>query len=160
MLLRLGIILLLLASCSISGPLREDKIASNYTFPEPMKGWTKLIPTDGVEVLYQEKSGALLSVSSLCGRYEEAKLEALARSALSPLEKFKEIEMRDFELDGRQALQIYGEGRVDGVLAQIDFVVWRKNDCIFDFSLQASPKLTSKVRTDFLAMLKKFRYPK
>jgi len=143
----------------MSGPLREDRSAANYFFPAPQGSWTKLNPTEGIEILYQDKRGALLSVSSICDRYEEAKLETLARSALSPIVAFKDKNVTTFQLDGREAFQIFGEGKVDGVPVQIDFVAWRKDDCLFDFSVQASPTLNAQSRTDFLNMLKKFRYP-
>lgn len=159
MLHRLAVFFLLITSCSISGPLREDRSATGYFFPAPAPGWEKLSPTEGVEILYREKSGALLSVSSICGRYEESTLETLARSALSPIAKFKDIETHAFQLDSRGAFQLFGEGKVDGVLVQVDFIAWRKDDCLFDFSLQAAPKLNSHTRADFLSMVKKFRYP-
>lgn len=159
MLQRLAVFFLLCASCSISGPLREDRSATNYFFPAPQSSWTKLNPAEGVEILYQDKKGALLSVSSICGRYEETSLETLARSALTPIAAFKDKNTATFQLDGREAFQIYGEGKVDGVAVQIDFVAWRKDDCLFDFSVQASPTLHTQSRADFLNMLKKFRYP-
>lgn len=134
-------------------------MATGYFFPAPTAGWEKLNPSEGVEILYREKSGALLSVSSTCGRYEESTLETLARSALSPIAKFKDIETKTFQLDDREAFHLFGEGKVDGVAIQIDFVAWRKDECLFDFSVQAAPKLSSKTRADFLSMLKKFRYP-
>ena len=160
MLQRLSVILLLLASCSISGPLRVDKSAGAYFFPEAKSPWVQSPPSEGVEILYVDKSGASISVSSICERYEEASLETLARSALSPITHFKEIETGELQLDGREAFQVFGSGKVDGVPVQIDFVAWRKDDCLFDFSAQASPKLPARVRAEFLAMLKKFRYPK
>lgn len=150
----------MLASCSISGPLRVDKAATGYFFPEPSGQWTKQVPAEGVEILYADKAGSSISVSSICERYEEATLETLARSALSPIENFKEIETNAFQVDGREAFQIFGNGKVDGVPVQIDFIAWRKDDCLFDFSAQASPKLQSRARAEFLAMVKKFRYPK
>ncbi|MEZ4815607.1 MAG: hypothetical protein R3A80_10445 [Bdellovibrionota bacterium] len=160
MLQRVCLILLLLASCSISGPLRVDKSASGYFFPPPEAGWTQLAPQEGAEVLYQNKNGALLSVSSICERYEESSLESLARSALTPIKHFKDKDAGRFQLDGREAFQVYGAGKVDGVEVEIDFVAWRKDECLFDFSVQASPSLNSSTRASFLKMLKKFRYPK
>ena len=159
MLQLLGTLLLLLASCSISGPLRVDRSATTYFFPEAPAGWEKKIPQDGAEYFYQHKSsGAVLSVSSLCDRYEESKLEILARSALDPVESQKDIESKTYILDGREAFEVYVEGKLDGVPVQVDYVSWRKDDCLFDFSIQAAPKISSKVREEFHSMLKKFHY--
>ena len=155
----LGTVLLLIASCSISGPLREDRSATKYFFPEPLSGWQKQAPQDEAEILYLHKqSGALLSVSSICDRYEESKLETLARSALSPIANQKDKESKTFQVNGREAFELFIEGKMDGVPVQVDFVSWRKNDCLFDFSVQASPIVSAQVREDFLNMVKKFRY--
>jgi hypothetical protein len=151
---------LLLTSCSLGGPIRVDRTAAKYFFPEPLPGWQKLAPKEEAEILYKHtQTGALLSVSSLCDRYEESKLETLTRSALSSIEAQKDRDQKTFQLNGRDAFELYIDGKVDGVPVQVDYVSWRKNDCLFDFSLQDAPEISPKVREDFLAMIKKAHYP-
>ncbi len=152
-------LLLLLISCSFSGPLRVDRSAQNYKFEAPSIAWQLLAPIEGADFVFEnKKSGATLSVSSICERYEEASLASLAGSALSPLGFFKEKERKVLFVDGREALEVYVESKLDGVAVEVDLVVMRKNDCLFDFSLQSSPTITNSERQDFLKALQRFKY--
>lgn len=148
-------------SCSLSGPIREDRSASNYYFPALGPGWT-LAPSaqEGAEMLYEHGSGATLSVSSVCDRYEDATLDSLASSALSPLIEQKELHRSTFMLQGREALEVLVQGKVDGVKVEVDLVELRKDNCLFDFSIQQASKILPKLRTDFFEAVNKFRYPR
>ena len=152
-------LLLLLVSCSISGPLRVDRNAQNYKFQAPSSDWEQRPPLEGADFFFEnKKSGATLSVSSICERYEEASLVSLANSALSPLGFYKEKERRSLTVDGREALGVYVESKLDGVAVEVELVVMRKNDCLFDFSLQSAPKISNSERKEFLKSLESFRY--
>lgn len=157
--MRFLIFLLLFTSCSISGPLREDRSASVFSFPEPLKGWKALPLSEGAQRLYQHlKTGSVLSVSSLCDRYATAPLTRLVRNPLSPLGAYKEIESQKLRISDRDAEQLHVSGTLDGVKVEVLMIVLRKNECIFDFSLQATPQIQNGVKSDFLKMVKGFSF--
>jgi hypothetical protein len=156
---RFLILLLLFVSCSISGPLREDRSASGFTFPEPLKGWKSLPLSEGAQRLYQHLStGSMLSVSSMCDRYATAPLDRLVRNPLTPLGAFKELDSQKLRISDRDAELLHVSGTLDGVKVEVAMIVLRKNECIFDFSLQASPKILAGVKNDFLKMVKGFSF--
>ena len=149
----------LLFSCNFTGPVREDKTAKNFSFPEPSAGWVKRANQEGAQRIYEYgKTGSVLSVSSTCERYEMVPIDRMARSALSPLGFYQEKETKTFQMDGREAFEIFVSGKVDGVPVEVDYVVLRKDECIFDFSLHASPAIRPQARVDFHEMLKGFKF--
>ncbi len=157
--MRFLILLLLFTSCSVTGPLREDRPASGFSFPEPLKGWKALPLSEGAQRLYQHIStGSVLSVSSLCDRYSTAPLTRLVRTPLTPLAHYKELDAQKLRLDNRDAEQLHVSGTLDGVKVEIVMIVLRKNECIFDFSLQSSPQIQKNVKNDFLTMVKGFSF--
>lgn len=157
--MRFLILLLLFASCSVTGPLREDRPASGFSFPEPLKGWKTLPLSEGAQRLYQHlNTGSVLSASSLCDRYATAPLSRLVRNPLAPLGAYKELESKKLRISDRDAEQLHVSGTLDGVKVEVVMIVLRKNECIFDFSLQASPQIQNTVKDDFLKMVKGFSY--
>ena len=156
--MRFLILLLLVTSCSVTGPLREDRSVSNFIFPEPFKGWKVLPPSEGAQRLYQHVSGSILSVSSLCDRYATAPLSRLVRNPLTPLGAYKELESKKLRIADRDAEQLHVSGSLDGVKVEVVMIVLRKNECVFDFSLQASPQIQNAVKNDFLNMVKGFSF--
>ena len=157
--MRFLILFFLLTSCSVTGPLREDRSASNFTFPEPVNGWKVLPPSEGAQRLYQHLStGSVLSVSSLCDRYATAPLNRLVRNPLTPLGAYKELESKKLRIADRDAEEVYVSGSLDGVKVEVVMVVLRKNECVFDFSLQASPQIQNTVKNDFMRMVKGFSF--
>jgi hypothetical protein len=156
---RFLILLLLFVSCSVTGPLREDRPATGFSFPQPLKGWKVLPLSEGAQRLYQHVStGSVLSVSSLCDRYATAPLSRLVRNPLAPLGALKEIESQKLTISDRDAEQLHVSGSLDGVKVEVVMVVLRKNECIFDFSLQASPQIQNSVKNEFLKMVKGFSF--
>jgi hypothetical protein len=156
---RFLILFFLFISCSVTGPLREDRSASSFTFPEPVKGWKLLPPSEGAQRLYQHIStGSVLSLSSLCDRYVTAPLSQLVRNPLTPLANYKELESKKLRIADRDAEQLYVSGSLDGVKVEVVMIVVRKNECVFDFSLQASPQIQNTVKNEFLSMVKGFSF--
>ena len=157
--MRFLILLLLFASCSVTGPLREDRPATDFSFPEPLKGWKSLPLSEGAQRLYQHSStGSVLSMSSLCDRYATAPLNRLLRTPLSSLGAYKELEFKNLRISDRDAEQLHVSGSLDGVKVEVVMIVLRKNECIFDFSLQATPQIQNVVKNDFLKMVKGFSF--
>jgi hypothetical protein len=118
-----------------------------------------LPPSEGAQRLYQHLStGSVLSVSSLCDRYATAPLNRLVRNPLTPLGAYKELESKKLRIADRDAEEVYVSGSLDGVKVEVVMVVLRKNECVFDFSLQASPQIQNTVKNDFMRMVKGFSF--
>lgn len=147
-------------ACSLGGPLREDKSANNYQLPSPGADWMleKFKEIDADKVYLNKKSSAMISVSSLCGRYDGASLESLMKSAHAPLQSIDVLENQDLILDGRAALRRHIKAKMDGVPVVVLSTVLRKDDCIFDFHLQKAHDISGEDVATYENMLKGFHY--
>ena len=117
--MRFLILLLLFASCSVTGPLREDRPATDFSFPEPLKGWKSLPLSEGAQRLYQHSStGSVLSMSSLCDRYATAPLNRLLRTPLSSLGAYKELEFKNLRISDRDAEQLHVSGSWHNIITK------------------------------------------
>jgi hypothetical protein len=153
--------LILCFACSLGGPLREDATAlNNYSLPSPGAAWTQQdFKQSEIDRAYLNgKSSALISVASLCERYDTASLDSLMKSAHAPLRDVEVVQEKEIMLDGRAALVRQVKAKMDGVGVELFSTVVRKDDCIFDFHLQRAGSLASGDILDFENMLKGFRY--
>jgi len=149
---------LLLASCSVTGPLREDRKADGYQLGNLSSKWRVVALNSGADKVYlNTQSKALLSVNSLCGRYEDSSLEALTKELLTPMKQHIVLSQSDLTISGRRALHTVTKGNLDGVPVESEIVVIRKNRCLFDFNIYAK-KIAVAERSEFLNFVKSFEF--
>lgn len=149
-----------LTACGMGGPMREDKSATGYrTGNLPLDRWTKTSNDSGADQVYNNpQTASVLAVTSLCERYAEARLESLAKQLMSPLSAIEIIKQERKALDGREALWSRVHGKLDGVPVESLFVVYRKNNCVFDFQLHARDALPPADEDDFVKFVQNFRF--
>jgi hypothetical protein len=147
-----------LGACS--GPMRVDEKAEGYSFKElPASRWESLeIPASTDRAWQSKKGGGFVALRSVCGRYDHVHLKALTQNLVNTIEEPTISSQETFELDGREALRSSVQGKVDGVPVESLFVVFRKDDCIFDFALTARGAASEKDREDFGAFVESFKY--
>ena len=158
---------ILLFGCSFGGPIREDRKAAAYEFGSPGSGWEELKLADlkldekesaADHIFSARRSGAVLSIGSLCDRYSDSSLESLTKDLINPL-RDSEIENQErLIIDGREGLLTHAHGLLDGVTVAMRTFVIRKDDCIFDFTLNARGEVGRAEATDFERVFRGFRY--
>lgn len=155
-----GLALLVLAACSISGPLRDDPKATGVSYTAPSSSrWEALKEKSDADAAWvHKKTGATLAMRSVCRRYEHISLPALSQNLINTLQDAEIVSQEPTTLAGRSALITTFHGHVDGVAIQNRLVVMRKDECIFDFNLSELKTLSSDVLTDFDEFLKSFAY--
>ncbi len=159
-LLTSGLASMLLAACSISGPLRDDPKATGVSFSAPAASrWEALKEKSDADAAWvHKKTGATLAMRSVCRRYEHISLPALSQNLINTLQDAEIVSQEPLTLAGRSALTTTFRGHVDGVAIQNRLVVMRKDECIFDFNISELGTLSSGVLTDFDAFLASFSY--
>ena len=150
-----------ISGCSIFGPGRVDSKAKHYDFQAPKGDWKFQKTTRGdADALYlHQKTGAILSIHSLCYRYEDANLNSLMNSLLSPISKPELIHEEERTIINRGALYRKVSGKMDGVPVEIAAVVLRKNHCLFDVFLQKSGSLNEEEEAGMEYLLSTLEYP-
>lgn len=150
----------LVGSCSLGGPLRTDERAlGGYHIGRVGSGWKAQREEDpGIDYAWTTDSGAFVSLGSVCRRYDRAPLEALSKDLVNPLEDREIISEERRPLDDREALHVKARGRMDGVPVEAHYVVFRKDDCLFDFSLIARDRVVAADDKAFEAFVSGFHF--
>jgi hypothetical protein len=156
--------MLVLNSCSLGGPLREEVKATHFKAGRTPRGWISQKPktdkdAEGADVVYKDRATqSLIALNSTCFRYESTSLDRLAHQYESGLKDAETVSETELIVDGRRAVRVHLKGDFDGVRSEILVTVLRKNDCLFDFSMVGKSPLTADVQRDFDLWVQGFRY--
>ena len=108
---------------------------------------------------YNDNYKASITTDAFCGKsFTDRPLDALAGELTSVLSDRTTVSTQDMMLDGRGALRVFVEGKMDGVPLKMDVVVIKKNNCNFDFVSVTPTDASNEVKNDFEGFLKSFHY--
>lgn len=85
-------------------------------------------------------TGSTIAFQSNCGDAAETSLDSIAEDLFVGFEQAKTLKKERVPFDGREALDLEMEGKVDGVQTRVRAVVYRKNDCAYVLTFVALPK--------------------
>lgn len=159
--LRLSIFTLLLSvgACSLGGPLREDVKANNYKVATLSQPWTPVVEkADADKAWVHSKTGAIVSLRSLCNRYEHISLKNLSQNLQTVMEDLEVIRADTRKVASRDAYDSISRGKLDGVPVESRIIVLRKDHCIFDFVATEHPKLSGASMTAVEALVDSFEF--
>jgi len=143
----------------LGGPLREDQKATSYSLETSVPGWRELKDkADADHAWLDEKSGAVMSVRSLCDRYEHVSIRNLSKNLQTVLMDVEIISSKDRTIASREAYDTLVKGQLDGVPVESRMVVVRKNNCIFDFNVTEHPALSPSTKQAMERLLDSFDY--
>ena len=116
--------------------------------PVPPPPWVQVELPD-VDVAYQHPgTGGTIAVFSECSGDTAAPMRILARRLLFGL-KSEVVDQSPVALDGAEALRTTARGTLGGRPVQVESLVVRRNDCVADLVLAASPGVFPTLRPDF-----------
>lgn len=84
-------------------------------------------------------SGHIIALNATCADHGDPTLEVLTNHLLIGFDRRELTERKQFTLDGRAALRSTFDVAIDGVPAEVEVVVLKKNGCVHDFTF-VSPK--------------------
>lgn len=102
---------------------------------------------------------ASISVDAFCkGSFDDAPLPVLSSQLSYGLGAAKKIKEQRLMLDGHEALRRVVSGTMDGAAVQLDSVVLKMNECVFDFIYTSNPSAYSEGVRDFEGFYGGFQY--
>ncbi|MFP2928129.1 hypothetical protein ACLESO_23600 [Pyxidicoccus sp. 3LG] len=104
----------------------------------------------------EEDTGRALSVNATCEGHDDPPLPVLTRHLLAGFTEREELAQQLVPLAGREALRSRYRAKLDGVPVQLELVVLKKDNCVFDFSYVAPPELAEARMADFDGLLAGF----
>jgi hypothetical protein len=122
--------------------------AVGLRLPLPPAPWVQVDLPD-VDVAFQHPgAGGTIVVFSECSGGAAAPMRILARRLLFGL-KSEVVDQSPVALDGAEALRTTARGTLGGRPVQVESLVVRRNDCVADVVLAASPAAFPALRPDF-----------
>lgn len=155
--------LLLVLLASLMGCRRvsfEDSVLSKpevrYRVGTLPKYWRR-VWLEGNDLAFSEEgTGRALSVNATCKGHDDPPLPVLTRHLLMGFTERQELTSFLIAMDGREALRSRYLAKMDGVPVELELVVLKKDNCVFDFSYVAPPGLAAERMPDFDALLAGF----
>lgn len=154
-----------LPSCALLFPDHLSPKSSDYKITPPGKPWTKLAvgnDPDSMESMKADlafensKNGSIISLNSLCRKYEKTSLESLTDSLVRGIGRRELVDQKETTLDGAKALDSVFTGVVEKVEVRIRTVVSFRESCTFDFISVSIPKRDHDEDRTFNAFLASF----
>jgi hypothetical protein len=128
-----------LCGCSFLVGNDTESKSRTYSYKAPI-GWTQL-PAGGSDHAYSNpRTNSIMTVNSLCGRYQTTTLRQLTNNILGGLDRSTIEQSETKTYAGREALRTLAHARMDGVPVHLIIKTVRKNECIYDFILISSSK--------------------
>ena len=155
--------LLLLLAVSLAGCRRvsfEDSVltkpAVRYRVGELPERWHR-VWLEGNDLAFSEEgTGRALSINATCEGHDDPPLPVLTRHLLAGFTERRELSQRLVPMAGREAMRSRYLAKMDGVPVQLELVVLKKDNCVFDFSYVAPPGLAEERLADFEALMAGF----
>jgi hypothetical protein len=155
--------LLLLLVAPVAGCRRvsfEDSVltkpAVRYRVGKLPETWHR-VWLEGNDLAFSEEgTGRALSINATCEGHDDPPLPVLTRHLLAGFTERQEVSQRLIPLAGREALRSRYLAKLDGVPVQLELVVLKKDNCVFDFSYVAPPGLAEERMADFEGVLAGF----
>jgi hypothetical protein len=147
---------LFLTHCSLIGG-SGLKRAKNISYSVP-SSWIETDSDDESDKAFKLSSGSTVTLTSSCQNSRQATLESLTKDLLLGARKVRFIKQEKINIANAQALFSHVNATVEGKAFQLLFVVTKKNNCIFDFSLLSPKSIPQQEISEFLDFAKSFNY--
>lgn len=145
-------------SVSLS-PGGGTKRASGVELKEPGKPFTKQSLEDVDAAWKNELNGNAISYVSDCKDTTDPSLEYIMTGLLGGIRDVKRETDETVTVQGREGKRVLASGKVDGVPTQMDFLVFKRNQCIYILSYVGVQKAFAADRPAFNKFIEGFRAP-
>ena len=155
-----------LAACSLLFPDRTAPKSASYHVDKLQDPWQKVAVADAdadsdalrADLAFEnKKNGGIISINSICRKYNRYSLEELTLNLVRGIESKEEISQTKRQMDGAEALDSLFSGIVDGVKVNIRTVVLTKNNCTYDFLHIIVPQKNQTADPEFDRFIASFR---
>ena len=124
------------------------------------EGWRGMETRARAISFYNPQFRSSITTDAFCGpKVENSAMSALGGDMISALEKRTVSSEEEITLDGRKAMRRFFTGYLDGAEIAIDYVVLRKDGCLFDFyAVMPGGKKSKEVSEAFEGFFQGFEF--
>ncbi|NVB41845.1 hypothetical protein G6O69_28695 [Pseudenhygromyxa sp. WMMC2535] len=149
---------------------------ATYRFGLPGPAWEQLVQKDTQVAWHHSTDPAVIQIYSECGDHGDSDLEDFTDHQRIDYATWEILEEPTGELDAegqprmrskqyyttiaeREALRTTVQANLDGVDVLIEYVVLKKNGCLFDLTYIAMPEIFDAHAPEFQRVIDGFRFP-
>ncbi|MEQ9618097.1 MAG: hypothetical protein RIG61_02860 [Deltaproteobacteria bacterium] len=124
-----------------------------------LPGDWKRLDIEGGDLAYNSLlSDSTITVNSTCDpKKKNYSLKALSESLLIGIKDKKAVKREETSVDGQKALSSIYTGSINGAPVKIETVVFRKGECIYDFTYASPPDSFDDGEAVFEEFISQFR---
>lgn len=153
-----GVFFVLLLGCGAG--LREGRFVKDgvrYKVAQPAEpGWRRIDFAENDLAWATKDTGHIIAMNATCKDHGDPTLEVLTGHLLIGFDERVLTERKSFTLDGRAALRSNFDVSIDGVPAEVEVVVMKKNGCVHDFTYVSPRGQRSTQQPTFDALIAGF----
>lgn len=142
--------------------LPRDRAAKETTFRFGLPGeqWRAVRDQDDVQVAWVHPDlAAFIEIHAQCDDQGDSSLHQYTDHLRIDWSDWKVVEQRQVNMVGREALRTVVDAELDGVARRNEFVVLKKNGCLFDLRYSAKPSTFERGRVAFEQVVSGFQFP-
>lgn len=149
----------LCACVSINVQNSKYKKSTEVTYTDPAE------PFEDINVAHVDKSwrntkdGSTISYFSDCSDPTDPSLQNIFKGVISSIDDVTVIESSEITFNQRAALHSTVEGKVDGVIARFELLLFKKNSCNYILTYTAIPSAFGTNQKIFKKFVNGFRVP-
>jgi hypothetical protein len=141
-------------------PAKRARQEATYQFGRPGDRWRPVRKVEDVQVAWLDPGrGAVIEIHAQCDDQGDSSLQQYTDHLRMDMTDWKVVDQHEEKLLGRAALRTVVDAQLDGVPMRHEFVVLKKNGCLFDLSYSAAPRSFADGQPDFHRVVAGFRFP-
>ncbi len=131
---------------------------ATYRFGLPGEPWREVRKEKDVQVAWIN-AGAMITIHAQCADQGDSSLVQYTDHLAMDWTDWKIVTQTPETMIGRDALRTTVDAELDGVPRRNEFVIVKKNGCLFDLQYSASPDAFEAGRAAFGRVVAGFRFP-
>ena len=157
----LALALLSLGSACVSVKIGDGQVkrSEGVQWEAPPENFQKLETPRADAAWKNSKNGNTIAYQSACGESSEAPLESVAQELLSAFDSSIDPQIQRRPFDGREAIDLEADGKIDGVATRMRAVLYRKNGCSYVLTQIGRTQIHQSDREAFEKFTRSFRAP-
>jgi hypothetical protein len=144
------------SSGKLDGQVYESK-DTTYEIGKLSNSWKRINIKGGDIAFWNDNIGATITVNSTCNIKANYSLTALSNSLLIGFKDKQVIETNETTIDGVKALEGIYLGKLENAPVKLSAVVFRKGNCVYDFTYATSPDKFDSGFSEFKVFLSQFK---
>jgi hypothetical protein len=141
-------------------PGKRARKEATYSFGLPGDQWRPVRKVEDVQVAWIDPGrGGVIDVHAQCDDQGDSSLQQYTDHLRMDMTDWKIVEQHDERMVSRASMRTIVDARLDGMPMRHEFVVVKKNGCLFDLRYSAPLRSFAAGQPDFHRVLAGFRFP-